>query len=82
MKDYLVNRIRDWLKGTLKSLTVWFNSTAGLLIVALPDIQSSMPQLADYLGPNVYKHLALVVVLSNIALRAKTTQALSEKGQP
>lgn len=26
MKDYPVNRVRDWLKGALKSLTVWFNS--------------------------------------------------------
>jgi len=81
MDDYPINRAGNWIKGALKSLTVWFNSLAGLLVVALPDIQNTLPQLATYLGPDIYKYLALGVVLSNIALRAKTTKALSEKGQ-
>lgn len=80
MKDQCNAFIR-WLKGAFNSLTMWFNSLAGLLIVALPDIQNTLPQLAAYLGPEVYKYLALIVVLSNVALRAKTSQSLAEKGK-
>lgn len=82
MKDYPIDSFMRWIKGALKSLTVWFNSMAGLIIVAMPDIQNTLPQLAAYLGPEVYKYLALIVVLSNVALRAKTTKSLSEKGTP
>jgi hypothetical protein len=79
MKDYPINRVRDWFKGAVKSLTIWFNSSAALLIVALPDIQNTLPQLAKYLGADVYKYLALIVVFSNIGLRAKTNKALADK---
>ena len=81
IEDYPVNRLRDWIKGALKSLTVWFNSVAGILIVALPDMQNNLPQLAAYLGPDLYKYLALTVVLSNIGLRAKTTSSLADKAK-
>lgn len=80
MNDYPFDRFKKWLKGAFKSMTVWFNSIAGMLIVALPDIQNTLPQLSAYLGQEAYKWLALTVVLSNIALRAKTTKSLSEKG--
>jgi hypothetical protein len=82
MKNSSLDRVRDWLRGALRSLTVWFNSVAGLLIVSLPEIERTLPQLSTYLGPELYKWLAIAVVLSNLALRAKTNKSLSEKGQP
>lgn len=82
MKDYPVNRLRNWFVGALRSLTIWVNSAFGIFIVALPDLQNTLPQLTAYLPPDVYKWLALGLVLSNVLLRAKTKYALSEKGQP
>lgn len=82
MKDYPVNSVMNWIKGAAKSLTIWINSVMGIFIVALPDLQNSMPQLTAYLPPDVYKWLALGLVLSNVLLRAKTNISLSDKGQP
>jgi hypothetical protein len=74
-------KIYEWLRGAFNSLTVWFNTSAAMFIIALPDLQNTLPQLAQYLGPDVYKYLSLAVVLSNIALRAKTTKSLADKGK-
>lgn len=82
MKEYWFNRAKRWAIGAVKSLTVWVNSVAGLLIICLPDLEKALPQLAPHLGPETYKQLALVVILSNLALRVKTNKSLSEKGTP
>ena len=79
MKDYALNRLVRWFKGALKSWTIWLNSAAVTLIFALPEIERVLPSLTDYLPANYYKWIAISVVVSNIALRAKTNKSLVEK---
>ncbi len=62
-----------------KSLTIWFNSVMGVLVVALPAAQDSMPQLQDYMPANVYHYAMGVLVVGNILLRFKTSGALADK---
>lgn len=79
MKDYALNRLVLWFKGAVKSWTIWINSVAGTLIIALPEIESALPSLMAYLPGNYYKWLAVSVVVLNILLRAKTNKSLVEK---
>ena len=68
-----------WLKGSLKSLTIWFN---GILLAFLPFMEylkDSLPQLQEWLGDDLYRTVGLVVVIGNIALRYKTNKPVSEK---
>jgi hypothetical protein len=73
-------RIRHWIIGALKSLTMWVNSLAGTLVIFLPELKEALPELAPHLGPETYKWLALVVIVSNLVLRAKTNKSLTKKG--
>lgn len=79
MKDYPFNKIVRWFKGAIKSWTIWLNSVAGTFILALPEIERTLPELAAYLPDNYYKWLAISVVVSNLVLRAKTNKSLGEK---
>ncbi len=72
-------RIRADLVHAHRSLTIWFNSAAGALVLALPVAQEQMPQLQDYLPANLYHCLMGVLVLGNSALRFRTTSALADK---
>lgn len=67
------------LRGMHKSVVIWFN---GLLLALLPVLdyaKDSLPQLADFLSPDVYKAVGLAVVTANIVLRFKTTSSLADK---
>jgi hypothetical protein len=77
-----MNKIKIWLVGAFKSSTIWFNSAIGMLIVALPDIQNSLPQLSQFIPINIYHYLSIAAIIGNIALRAKTNKSLTEKGSP
>jgi uncharacterized membrane protein len=68
-----------WLKGSLKSLTIWFN---GILLALLPFMEylkDSLPQLQEWLGDDLYRTVGLIVVIGNILLRYKTNKPVSEK---
>ncbi len=78
LKD-LAAGIRADLKGAKKSLTIWFNSLMGAVVVALPMAQDSLPQLQDYLPANVYHYLMAALVVGNIILRFRTSSALADK---
>lgn len=67
------------LKGATRSRTVWFNSIAGTLLVALPEMKEALPALQQFITPEVYRWLILVVVIGNIWLRAVTTVPLEDK---
>ncbi len=67
------------LKGTFKSLTIWFNGVAASIIVGWPYLADSLPQLVDYLTPEAYKSLMGIVILGNILLRFKTNKPLDQK---
>ena len=73
---------RQWLRGAIKSATLWINSIVGVLIIALPSFQDSLPSISAYLPPNLYKYLSVALVVTNVLLRAKTKSSLMDKGKP
>jgi hypothetical protein len=67
------------IAGMRKSAVIWVN---GLLLAALPVVdyaKDNLPQLADYLSPDLYKRVGLAVVVLNILLRFRTSQSLADK---
>lgn len=63
------------LKGALKSKTVWFN----VLIAILGGLELVGAHLTTLFGTQVAAAILLAGGLANLALRAVTTQPLSEK---
>ena len=68
-----------WLKGSLKSLTIWFNGALLALLPLFEYFKDSLPQLQEWLGDDLYKKVGLFVVVANIFLRYKTKKPVSEK---
>lgn len=56
-----------------------FNAWMATFVVFLPEIKASLPEMSAYLPDNVYKYIALIVVMGNVILRIKTTKALIER---
>ncbi len=63
------------LKGALKSKTVWFN----VLLAVLGGLELMGAHLTTLFGSQVAAAIMLSGAIANLALRAVTTQALSEK---
>lgn len=63
------------LKGAFKSKTVWFN----VLIAVLGGLELLGAHLTALFGTQVAAAILLTGAIVNLALRAVTTQALSEK---
>jgi hypothetical protein len=63
------------LKGALKSKTVWFN----VLLAILGGLELMGAHLTTLFGSQVAAAIMLSGAIANLALRAVTTQALSEK---
>ena len=64
------------LKGALKSKTVWFN----VLLAILGGLELMGTHLTTLFGSQVAAAIMLAGAVANLALRAVTTQSLSEKG--
>ncbi len=82
MKSWFIDllaKLRADIVKAHRSLTIWFNSVMGVLVVALPAAQDSMPQLQDFVPANVYHYAMGVLVVGNILLRFKTSGALADK---
>ena len=74
--------IKQWLRGAVRSVTMWLNSVAGSVALALPYLQEQAPSLKLYL-PEPYKWLVAAIIVANILLRVfKTKTAIMEKGAP
>lgn len=69
------------IRGMHRSLTIWFNTTVGTIIVLLPVAESSFPSLQDYVPHNVYQWGMGIVIAANIALRFHTVTDLANKGK-
>lgn len=71
--------MRKTLRGTLKSLTIWFNGVLLGLLPLFEMVMTSFPQLHEFLPDNQYKTVGLIAVVGNILLRFKTNKPLSQK---
>lgn len=72
-------RFKEDVVNAHKSLTIWFNSIMGMLVVALPMAQDQLPQLQEYVPANLYHYAMGALVAGNIILRFKTNGALADK---
>ena len=82
MKHYLLDlwdKVRADAARAHKSMTIWFNSVMGMVVVALPSAQDQLPQLQEYLPAGMYHYLMGALIVGNIILRFKTTTALAAK---
>lgn len=71
--------IIEKLKGAGKSVTIWFNTTLLAIIPFSDHIKEALPMVQDYLTPDMFRNIGLIIVVVNIALRFKTNKCLSEK---
>ncbi len=71
--------IKNKIKGSRKSLTVWLNSTFLALFPVIEYAKEVLPALQEFLTPDVYKLVGLLVLLANIFLRFRTSECLSDK---
>jgi len=63
------------IRGAIKSKTVWFN----VLLAVLGGLELMGAHLTTLWGPQVAAAIMLSGAMANLALRAVTTQPLSEK---
>lgn len=71
--------ILAYLRGALRSWTIWANGVLLAAVVAAPQLQEQLPLIKPYVSNNGFQHLTLIVLLLNVALRVKTKTALSTK---
>lgn len=69
--------LMPWLRGALRSVTVWLG---GALIVSPEALSELEPHLRDSLGPDSYKRLVQLAGIMVILARLRTRQSLKEKG--
>jgi len=67
--------IKDTIKGSPKSKTMWFNTIVGALIAA----EASISLLQPVLGAEAYGITSFVLVVGNVLLRAITNKSLGDK---
>ena len=66
---------RDWMRGALRSRTVWIN----VLLAVLGGLELSGAHLTTLLGAEVAAGILLVGSIANLALRAITTTPLPHR---
>lgn len=67
--------IKATLQGSVKSKTIWFNTTVGALLALEP----VFPLLQPMLGDAWYGLGMVVLTVGNVILRAMTNKALGDK---
>lgn len=76
MKIFIIKRR---LVGAWYSLTVWFNMVAITLLPVFEIFKDELPSLQMYMTPDNYKLAGLILAISNIILRFRTTKDLANK---
>jgi hypothetical protein len=71
----------NWLRGAIRSFTLWFNAALIMFFEGLPMIKESLPELHDYVPPGWFVWIMRVVIVGNIVLRLKTRQSIPDKGR-
>lgn len=67
--------LRDWLRGALRSRTVWMNA----ILAILGGLELSGAHLTTLFGAEVAATILLVGSMTNLALRAITTTPLPHR---
>ena len=67
------------LCNVYKSKTVWFHSIVAGIVIFIPELTESLPQLQPYVPENMFKYLAEISVVGGIILRFFTKTQLSDK---
>jgi hypothetical protein len=75
MTDEIEISTRDWLRGALRSRTVWIN----VALAVLGGLELSGAHLTTLFGSQVAAGILLVGSVANLALRAVTTTPLPHR---
>lgn len=67
-------KIKNYLKGSLRSWTIWFNTTGAALLILAEQNHQLWKGYFD--NPNM---LLFIIMGVNVALRVKTNKALHDK---
>lgn len=67
------------IKNAWKSVTIWFNGVAAVLLGMMDTLKDSLPFAQPYVTPDMLKYAAIAIVVANVALRFKTTSSLEDK---
>lgn len=74
-----MQQIIPYLRGAVRSWTIWVNSVLLTLVLAAPLLQDTLPTIKPFVSEKGFGHLTMIVILLNLALRVKTNQSLSTK---
>jgi hypothetical protein len=75
MTDETDVRAVDWMRGALRSKTVWFNALAAIFAL----LAMNVDMLSAVVPPERLGFAVLIVNVVNVALRAVTSSALPHK---
>lgn len=73
--------IKRKIRGAWRLLTVQVNAFALALIPVVQYVNDHFEEVRALVGPDCYKHLALGLLVLNIALRFKTNNGLEDKAK-
>ena len=77
----MFEKIKSNISRAIKSGAVWFNSAAGVTIVALPIAQDMFPQLQGYVPEHLYHYGMGALIVSNVFMHIRAAATLAAKGQ-
>jgi len=67
--------VSDWIKGALKSKTMFF----AMLLAGLGALQEQLPQLQQFMTPQMFGYFSIGTGVVVAVLRIVTTNSLNDK---
>lgn len=74
-----MNKLYLKLRRAHKSLTIQFNALMATVVSVIPQLLDALPSLQPHLGPEFYKWVAIITIVGNSLIRAKTSKPLEDK---
>jgi hypothetical protein len=75
----MMTKLKRKLLRAHRSLTIQFNALMASVIGLIPQLVDALPSLQPHLGPEFYKWVAIVVIVGNSLIRARTSKPLEDK---
>lgn len=72
-------QLKAKLRGSIKSLTIWFNGVVAAAVPALAYLQDQYETIRAAIPANMTTYAVLGLVTVNVLLRFKTKKPLEEK---